>query len=100
MNMLIILFDFFYLAPTPLYQKVSICETIPKNEFSFWYMPDVDTKKTQLQILRSFKMRSACEKRSGMAKIVFKNEIFNVSQSLSTNAETIYRGSKSKKRFF
>ena len=28
-----------------IYQKVSICETIPKNDFCIWYAPEIDTEK-------------------------------------------------------
>ena len=76
-----------------IYQKVSICETIPKNHFCFWYTPEVDIKKPFTPT--NSKMRSACEQRSEMATMFFKNEILNVPQSLSTNSETMYHGSKS-----
>ena len=26
-----------------IYQKVSICETIPKSNFCIWYTPEIDT---------------------------------------------------------
>ena len=28
-----------------IYQKVSICETIPKNNFCIWYTPEIDNFK-------------------------------------------------------
>ena len=28
-----------------IYQKVIICETIPKNDFCIWFTPEIDTEK-------------------------------------------------------
>ena len=85
-----------------IYQKVSICLTIPKNNFCIWYTPKIDTKKPFTPSNSEItKMRNACEHRPEIAKIVFGNEIWNVPQSLGKSYNTMYHGSKSEltKRF-
>ena len=57
-----------------IYQKISICETIPKNNFCFWYTPEIGTEKPFTPSNSEItKMRSACEPRPEIAKIVFGN---------------------------
>ena len=66
-----------------IYPKVSICETIPKNIFCFWYTPEVDAKKPFTPSNSEItKMRNAYDHRPEIAKIIFENEILNVPQSL------------------
>ena len=78
-----------------VYGKVSICETIPKNEFSVWHSPEVDPK-TPFTPSNSdiVKMRSACEHRPYLANAIFSNEILNVPQSLCKAPDRMYHGSK------
>ena len=79
-----------------IFQKTSVCETIPKNEFNIWHTKEIDAGKpfapTKSQIT---KMRSACENRPEIAKTIFGNEVFNVPQSLCTDVKTMYHGTKS-----
>ena len=66
-----------------IYQEVSICETIPKNNFCLWHTPEIGTEKSFTPSNSEItKLRNACERRPEIAKIVFGNEIFNVRQSL------------------
>ena len=62
-----------------IYQKVSICETIPKNDLCIQYTPEIDTEKhftpSNPEIT---KMKNACEHRPEITEIVFGNEILNV----------------------
>lgn len=44
-------------------------------------------------------MWSACEHRPEIVKTVFKNEIINVSHSISTSVDTIYQGYITKRVF-
>ena len=64
-----------------IYQKVSICEKIPKNDFCIWYIPEIDTEKPFTHSNSEItKTRNACEQKlkPKIAKIVFGNEILNV----------------------
>ena len=62
-----------------IYQKGSICETIPKNDFCIWYTPEVDTEKPFIPSnSETTKIRNACEHRPEIAKKSFWNEILNV----------------------
>ena len=66
-----------------IYPKVSICETIPKNIFCFWYTPEVDAKKPFTSSNSEItKMRNAYDHRPEIAKIIFDDEILNVLQRL------------------
>ena len=66
-----------------IYPKVSICETIPKNIFCFWYTPEVDAKKPFTPSNSEItKMRNAYDHRPEIAKIIFDDEILNVLQRL------------------
>ena len=79
-----------------IYQKVSICENIPKNNFCIWYTPEIDTEKPFTPSNSEItKMRNACEHRPEIAKIVLGNEILNVPQTLVKSYNTMYHGSKS-----
>ena len=79
-----------------VYQKVSICETIPKNDFCIWYTPEIDTEKPFTPSNSKIaKMRNACEHKPEIAKIVFGNEILNVLPSLGKSYNTMNHGSKS-----
>ena len=78
-----------------IYHKVSICETIPENDFCIWYIPEIDTEKPFTPSNSEITMmRNACEHRPEIAKIVFGNEILNVLQSLGKSYNTMYHGSK------
>ena len=73
-----------------IYQKVSICETIPNNDFCIWYNPEIDTEKTFTTSNSEItKMRNACEHRPKIAKIVSRNEILNFPQSLGKSCNTM-----------
>ena len=79
-----------------IYQKVSICENIPKNNFCIWYTPEIDTEKPFTPSNSEItKMRNACEHRPEIAKIVLGNEILNVPQTLVKSYNTMHHGSKS-----
>ena len=76
-----------------VYQKVSICETIAKNDFCIWYTPETDTEKPFTPSNSKIaKMRNACEHKPEIAKIVFGNEILNVPPSLGKSYNTMYHG--------
>ena len=76
-----------------VYQKVSICETIAKNDFCIWYTPETDTEKPFTPSNSKIaKMRNACEHKPEIAKIVFGNEILNSLQSLGKSYNTMYHG--------
>ena len=64
-----------------IYQKVSICETLQKNDFCIWYTEEAFTPSDS----EITKMTNTCEHRSEIAKIVFGDEILNVPQSLGNN---------------
>ena len=79
-----------------LYQKVSICETIPQNNFCIWDFKKHEPEQPFLpNHSTANKMRSACEYRPEKAKEVFQHEIFGVAQSLSISSQSMYHGSKS-----
>ena len=79
-----------------IYQKVFICENIPKNNFCIWYTPEIDTEKPFTPSNSEItKMRNACEHRPEIAKIVLGNEILNVPQTLVKSYNTMHHGSKS-----
>ena len=79
-----------------VYQKVSICETIAKNDFCIWYTPETDTEKPFTPSNSKIaKMMNACEHKPEIAKIVFGNEILNVLPSLGKSYNTMNHGSKS-----
>ena len=76
-----------------VYQKVSICETIAKNDFCIWYTPETDTEKPFTPSNSKIaKMRNACEHKPEITKIVFGNEILNVPPSLGKSYNTMYHG--------
>ena len=83
-------------------QKISICEPIPKKDFSVWHARDAETGRpftpTNSEIT---KMRSACEHRPDIAETIFGSEIFNAPQRLCKDSETMYHSAKSEitKRF-
>ena len=79
-----------------IYQKVSICATIPKNKINIWNITQPDAEKPYVPSNSVInKMRSACEHRPDLAQKVFEHEIFDVPQSLSTNSVSMYHGAKS-----
>ena len=62
-----------------VYSKVSVCDTIPKNEFCVWHTPKLDSEKPFTPSNSEItKMRSACEHRPNLAKMIFDQEILNV----------------------
>ena len=53
-----------------VYQKVSICETIAKNDFCIWYTPETDTEKPFTPSNSKIaKMMNACEHKPEIAKL-------------------------------
>ena len=65
-----------------IYSKVSVCETVPKNEFCIWHAPKLDSEKPFTPSNSEItKMRSACELRSDLATTIFNQKILNVPQS-------------------
>ena len=86
-----------------IYQKVSICETVPKNDFCIWYTPEIDPEESfKPSNSEITKMRNPSEHRPKTSKTVFGNEIFVVPQILGKSYNLIYHGSKSEltKRFY
>ena len=80
-----------------IYGKVSIDSRIIKNHFQL--LGDIDSKKkshVDQHLNQAFvtKLRAAIAYRRAQAEMLFKSEIFGISQCLSTDAKSLYHGNK------
>ena len=76
-----------------VYQKVSLCTIISKNNIDLWNVTNRSTGKQSVRTSVFNKMRSACGQRSDLA-----NEILNyengIPQSLCTGLDSMYHRTK------
>ena len=85
-----------FIQDRPMYQKVSICSPIYKNNFDLWQSRQTQLEKRRpLSFLTIKKICSAIKHRQDLATTVFEFELNDVPYSLSSNPVSLYHGTKS-----